>query len=157
MDDPVTVAARFQAAFERWIWALYYRGHLPTTEWALADGAVVWRYIAEGPPSPPQRMEGLEAINEWLKAGPAQLAFTLVPGSLTTREESYPAGTFLVGETRYELTVTTWDLKDGEWVPQPWVNHGTWRVVLASDGRIAVLEHLPDRLSEAQLNAMSTS
>ena len=124
--SPTSTTARFRAALTRWTKALSSRGDPPLTRAAVTSDATVLRFASDDPTTPRERFEGEAAIIKWLGRSPANIRFTIVKGSVTIEGEAARA--------RYRIAVADF------------VNHGSFLVRLATDGRLAFIEHRPDPL-----------
>ncbi|MGM0578812.1 MAG: nuclear transport factor 2 family protein [Myxococcota bacterium] len=123
------------AALDRWVNALNRPGDPEATAEAVADDVVLERY-GTGPWAGQQveRLEGAAAVAGWLARSPEGVRFEVEPPDPRAAVEE-PG----VVEVRYRVIL------------EDFVNHGTWRLRLADDGRIAWLEHVPDEVPDEYL------
>ena len=123
--------ASLRRAAQGWVRALNTKGERAVVDAVLAPRGVVWRYVADEPDTPPQRIAGPSVVSRWLSSAPGKARFSLVPRSLEPDPEHAARGS-----VRYRVKVGAFE------------NFGTWALELAKDGRVKALHHRPDPLPE---------
>lgn len=112
------------SALSRWLDALHALGEASFVAAAFAPDATLLRFGWTGDEQPKESFSGHEAISGWLARSPKGIRFT------------HEAPARADGAFTMTYTITMKDFS----------NQGSWRVILAPDGRIAHLEHHPNPL-----------
>lgn len=118
-----------RGALLRWIAALNAQGKRDTVGVALSAAITIHRYLP-GATTPVASFSGLTAAQEWVARTPPECQFTLVEGTITTRDDA--------GYNRAQYQIRSGDF----------VNHGWWRFKLSPEARFYELHHMPDPLPE---------
>ena len=111
--------------------ALNTKGERAVVDEVLSPRGVVWRYVADEPETPPQRIAGVAVVSRWLASAPGKARFSLVPRTLEPDPEDATKG-----RIRYRVKVGAFE------------NFGTWELELGRNGRLKALHHRPDPLPE---------